>query len=147
MAEEALELVEPDGARGGGRFEGVVEEGRRMVTRGEGGAGTGQVERVETPRLVGHQLVAFVVAPVERLQRMLEHDGVAGAARRGSHRVLHHVEQLPRRERRRAAQIGALVAAGIGDDEVVAVPPAARRAVADDLRYTHRGRRPAGCVR
>ena len=50
---------------------------------------------------------------------MLEHDGVAGAARRGPHGVLHHVEQLPDGNGRRSAEIGSLVTTRVRDDEMV----------------------------
>ncbi len=50
---------------------------------------------------------------------MLEHDGVAGAAGRRAHGVIHHVEQLADGDGGRPAEIRSLVAAGVRDDQVV----------------------------
>ena len=90
-----------------------------MAARGQCGAGARQVECVEAPWPVRHQRVGFEVALVEGLQRMLEHDGIAHTARRDPHRVLRHVEQLADGNSGRAAQIGAFVAAGVRDDQVI----------------------------
>ena len=67
----------------------------------------------------GTSAFALEVALVERLERMLEDDGVAGAARRRSDRVLHHVEQLPDGNGGRSTEIGALVAARVRHDQVI----------------------------
>ena len=118
MAQETFELIEAEGARYE-RVQRAMEERRRVLPRGQGGAGAGQMDRIEAPRAVRHDGVAFEVPFVEGLQRMFEHDGVAGAAGRRPHGVLHHVEQLTDGDGGRPAEIGALVAARVRDDEVV----------------------------
>lgn len=118
MTQEPLELIQSDGAEDR-RVERAVEERCSVVARGEGSAGTGQVERVETPWPIRHKLVTFEVPLVEGLQRVLEHDGVAHTTVRGPHRVFDHVEQLADRNRGWSTEIGALVTTRVGHDEVI----------------------------
>ena len=89
------------GERGG-------EERWRCGPRPGGGAGPGQLGPVEAERCRRGE-----VAPVERLQRMPDHD--IGLRRGGGDGV----EQLAERHRGRAAQPGALVGARVDDDERV----------------------------
>ena len=118
MTEEPLELIQPDGAEDR-RVERAVEERRRVVAGGEGGAGPGQVEHVETPWPVRHELVAFEVPLVEGLEWVLQHDGVAHTAGRAPHRVFDHVEQFPDRNGGWPTEIGALVATRVRHHEVI----------------------------
>ena len=77
------------------------------------------MEPVEAPGAGGDELAWYVIAWVEGLQRVLDDDGLTRPSRRRTDGVVHHVEQLPHRHRRRAWLVRALVVAAIGDHEVL----------------------------
>ena len=78
------------------------------------------VDAVEAPDAVGHELAGREVALVERLQRVADDDAVAGPVLLGGDRAVDDLEQLSDRDRRRPRQVGALVVAGVGDDQPLA---------------------------
>src|SRR5438034_1014496 len=84
------------------------------------GLGAGQGQAVKAERPPGAQRAALEVAGVERLQRMVGGDRVPypPAARNGG-RAVEGVEQLAERYGRRDRGAGAVVGAGVDDDQVV----------------------------
>ena len=78
MAHEALELIEGNRVRLFGRQRVPEEHGRRQPGV-ESRTRTGEVQDIETPWLVPDEYVPFEVAGVEGLERVLDHDRVAGA--------------------------------------------------------------------
>ncbi len=119
MTHEALDLVEADGSAAV-RLERAFEKRRCTLPRRQGGLCSGQVEHVEAPRRAGDQRAGHEIAAVEGLEWVRHHDGVAGAPGGRSHRVVDDVEQLADGHGGRAVEVGALVTARVGDDEVVA---------------------------
>ena len=129
MAQEPLELVQADRTQLE-RAERTFEKEGRVVLRLEGRPGPRQMQRVEAPRGVRQDAAAFVIPRVERLEGMCDDHGLAGAAPGHRHGVVHHVEQLTDRDGRRAGQVGPLVAAGVGHDEVL---PGGQQGVEEQL--------------
>ncbi len=107
-------------AAGGGAGERGGEERAALAGAAWKGPVAAQRGGVEAPDAAGNGPAGGEVAGVERLQWVAHHD--AGAGRRAigaARRRVDHVEQLADRHRRRAPDVGALVVAGVGDDQLV----------------------------
>ena len=117
VAEEPVEQVDVDGLDL--EVQRVGQERPKSPVRRQRSACTLEVEPVEAPRAGRDQLARHVIAWVERLQRVLDDDGLARSVRRGTDGVVHHVQQLPDGHRRRAGLVRALVVAAVGDHQVL----------------------------
>ena len=118
IAQEAIQQVDVDGPDLA--LQGVGQERPEVAVLVELGAGPFEVELVKAPGPGGDELTRHEIPWVEGLQRVLHDDGVAGPSRRRANRVVHHVEELAHRDRRRAGLVRALVVPAVGDDQVLA---------------------------
>ena len=127
-----------------GRAERTAEERRGRSAAASAPPGAGQVDRVEAPRRAGEQRARREVARSKGCSGCSTTTASACRPVVRPHRAVDDVEQLADRDRRRAGQVGPLVVARVGDDQLVVAPPAGRRAGAGGPRCGRPGRRPAG---